>query len=299
MAIIIIQIKLAILMLTIYLFMIPNIITVLVFGLCFGSFITMASYRFGDKTLSIKQFLWQRSFCPKCHNQLKIRHLIPLFSWAFFKGSCGFCRQKISLRYPLIELITALTFLTIFLILGNKIDLRLILILSMSVTLLIMIITDLEHYFIPDITQIILAVLAIVYHIALPHPTTQNPYFLPHELPYYLLSAFAFYFFGIVLFYGSLLIIGKQGIGSDDLKFFAVAGLMLGLDNFITFMVLSGLIGTIFGSIWTKVLKDRTFPFAPALAIAFLISTLLKINYLEWLGMLLYLFEKYITKTSY
>lgn len=267
-----------------------NIVFIVIFGLCFGSFITMASYRFADENISLRDFIFRNSFCPSCNNQLKFKHLFPVFSWIFFKGKCGFCAEKISWRYPLIEIVTALLFLTIFLVLGAKVDTKLTLILLMAVVLMIMVVVDLEHYFIPDFTQIILAVLILIYHLLIPSK---------YGFLYYVLSAGGFLGFGLILHYGFFFLTKKRGIGEDDLKFFAVAGLMLGIDQMMIFMILNGVLGTVFGLIWIRLKKDDTFPFAPALAVAFLSCVLFKINYVEGLGMLLYLFEKYITKTAY
>lgn len=266
-----------------------NAIIILIFGLCFGSFVTMCSHRFATN-ISTRDFLFKRSFCPNCHQQLKIKNLIPIFSWIFQKGKCGFCQQKISIRYPAIEITCALIFLLIFLSLKGVVDAKLIVVLLMSVTLLIMVVTDLENYFIPNLTQITLAILAIIYHLVAPDK---------NGLFYYFYSSLAFYIAGIILYYGFWIATKRQGIGGDDLKFFAVAGLALGLDKFIIFMILNGLIGSIFGILWTKIFRDRTFPFAPALVVSFLICLLFKINYLEWFGALIYLFEKHITKTAY
>ena len=271
-----------------------NIIAVLIFGLCFGSFITMASYRLAlynfDETLSLKNLVLGKSFCPNCNNKLKIRHLLPILSWFFYKRKCGFCAQKISIRYPLIEIFTSCIFLLIFLALGKIIDIKLLLILLMSVVLIIMIVVDLEHYFIPDICQISLAILALIYHIIIVDG---------HNLSYYLLSSIGFFLSGIVLHYGFWFATNKNGIGEDDLKFFAIAGLMLGIDYILIFMIINGIFGTIFGVLWTRLKKDDTFPFAPALSVAFLLPILIQINYIEWLGTAIYFFEKYITRTAF
>ncbi len=275
-----------------------NLIAILLFGMCFGSFITMASYRLAynftsddsEQKISIKDLIFKGSFCPNCNNQLQIKHLFPIFSWLFYQGKCGFCATKISIRYPLIEIATAGLFLAIFLALGAKVDAKLILILLMAVTLMIMVVVDLENYFIPNISQIILAILALIYHLILPDK---------NGLSYYLLSAIGFFIAGITLHYGFWFVTKKQGIGEDDLKFFAIAGLMLGIDKLLIFMILNGVIGTFFGLIWMRLKKDDTFPMAPALAISFLAPILFKVNYIEWFGMLLYLFEKYITKTAF
>jgi prepilin signal peptidase PulO-like enzyme (type II secretory pathway) len=255
-----------------------DITAILLFGMCFGSFITMASYRlalinFSDN-ISIKYLIFERSFCPNCSNKLKAVQLLPIFSWLFYRAKCKFCLQKISIRYPLIEFFTAILFLTIFLALESKIDIKLIIILLMAVILIIMLVVDLEYYFIPDITQITLVALILVYHLLV---STK------HNLSYYLLSSIGFFIFSITLHYSFLFLTKKQGIGEDDLKFFAVAGFMLGIDQLILFMTLSGILGTVFGFFWIKLKKDNTFPFAPVLVVSFLIPTLFSVNYVGWL----------------
>jgi prepilin signal peptidase PulO-like enzyme (type II secretory pathway) len=160
----------------------------------------------------------------------------------------------------------------------------------MATTLLIMVIVDLENYFIPNATQISLAILAIIYHLNVPNK---------HSIPYYFYSSFIYFIAAVALYYSFWIATKKQGIGGDDLKFLAVAGLALGLDKFIIFMILSGLFGTIFGIIWTKIARDKTFPFAPALSLSFLLCLLFKIDYIKWFGTAFYLFEKYILKTAY
>jgi prepilin signal peptidase PulO-like enzyme (type II secretory pathway) len=61
---------------------------------------------------------------------------------------------------------------------------------------------------------------------------------------------------------------GIDGIGIDDFKFFLIAGFMLGVNNFLLFMFLSGIIGAIFGAIWQRIKNDETFPFAPAICLS-------------------------------
>jgi len=53
--------------------------------------------------------------CPNCKKQLKWKHLVPVFSWLFLRGKCGYCGQRISVHYLLLELVTGLSFLAVFL----------------------------------------------------------------------------------------------------------------------------------------------------------------------------------------
>ena len=77
-----------------------------IFGLCIGSFINVVVYRF-PKNLSIVK---PRSFCPKCKIKLTWKENIPLISWLIQRGSCINCNATISMRYPLVELLTAILF---------------------------------------------------------------------------------------------------------------------------------------------------------------------------------------------
>ena len=270
-------------------FLIDEIFIVII-GLCFGSFITMASYRFADEEMPTREFIVKNSFCPHCKNRLKIRHLFPVFSWLFSRGKCGFCQEKISIRYPLIEIFSAALFLGIYLALGSKIDLKLVLILLMAVTLIIMSVVDLESYFIPDFTQIFLGFLIVIYHLTIP----EN-----YKFDYYYYSGMLLLAIGLALHFGFFLITKKQGIGEDDIKFLFFAGFMLGAHQILIFMILSGVFGVIFGPVWKFLKKDDTFPFAPALSFAFLACITFKIDYIEFFGLLLYWFQKYILQTAY
>ena len=80
-------------------------------GLVFGSFLTALTYR-NERGLSVSK---GRSFCPKCKKQITARDNIPLLSYLLLKGKCRNCRKKISIRYPLIELSTAIAFVMVWL----------------------------------------------------------------------------------------------------------------------------------------------------------------------------------------
>lgn len=98
----------------------------IIIGLCLGSFITMLSYRLPRK-LSLSNP--PRSFCPNCHTLLKAKDLVPVFSWICAGGECCYCHAPISVRYPLIELATAILCAVAF----GTIGLRLSLILALAI----------------------------------------------------------------------------------------------------------------------------------------------------------------------
>ena len=77
-----------------------------IIGTCIGSFLNVIVYRLPNN-LSIVQ---PRSFCPNCKKKISWTENIPLISWLIQKGKCKNCKSFISLRYPLIELITGILF---------------------------------------------------------------------------------------------------------------------------------------------------------------------------------------------
>lgn len=237
---------------------------IILLGMIAGSFINMATYRLAVEDKSAKDLLLKPSFCPKCNHQLGILNLIPIFSYLFQSGKCSFCREKIPARYLIIEIISTISFVIIYFYLGQNFDLKLALILLAFMALLTMIITDLEHYFISNLNQIILFLITLAYHIFI-DSDNQN------SLIYYFLSAAFYLIFGLLLSSIFKYFFDKDGIGIDDIKFFSVAGFILGIHQFAIFMFLSGIIGIIFGLLWQKIKKDTMFPFAPALIFALIV----------------------------
>ena len=75
-----------------------------VLGAVFGSFLNCAAWRIAHG----ESFLRGHSHCPTCGHELGARDLVPVLSWAFQRGRCRYCGEKISVRYPLTELAFAL-----------------------------------------------------------------------------------------------------------------------------------------------------------------------------------------------
>ncbi|MEH1952810.1 prepilin peptidase [Nostoc sp.] len=94
------------------LFAIPASVMVFALGASIGSFLNVIVYRL-PAGLSI---LWPPSRCPKCLNQLKAYDNVPVFGWISLRGRCRYCKSKISVRYPVVEGVTGIIFLLIFLV---------------------------------------------------------------------------------------------------------------------------------------------------------------------------------------
>jgi len=246
-------------------------------GLAMGSFTSLFTYRLATK----QPLIFTRSKCPNCQVSLKAINLIPLISWFIQLGKCTKCHAKISIRYPLIEISFLAMFLLVYFILNKEINNKMILYLAISSMLFAMIIVDLEHYFIPDIMQYILTIfvgLLVVFN--------NDNFSLINSLA----NGFVYVIFGIGLWLFFYYAGGIEAIGIDDLKFFFIAGILLGLNNFIAFMMITGIIGAIFGLAWQKIKKDETFPFAPAICMSTLLclffGDLIKIS--QWIGKIIF-----------
>ncbi len=245
-------------------------------ALVMGSFASCASYRLGEE-----ESLLNRSKCIKCNVILGVRNLIPLFSWVFQGGKCSNCHAKISLRYPLIEIFFLIIFFALYFVLGQKLDMRYALICMIATTMIIISIIDIEKYFIPNSLQIVLAVfiLSLVFLDGGKSGLINN------------LGAAIFYCgFGALLYFLFYFTAHVEALGIDDIKFLAVAGLMLGMSKFLLFIFIVGIFGIVFGILWEKIAKDKTFPFAPALCAALLISFVIdeKFNIVDLIGSIMF-----------
>lgn len=225
----------------------------LIFGLVFGSFASLASYRlvYGGSLLT-------RSKCPKCRHILGIKDLLPIISYILQRGKCRYCRKVIAKRYPFIELTTALAFFVIGL--NTQVGMVQILLCLLSVCLIIIIATDFDSYFIPDIMQFAMAVIGVFY-----------AFFNHYQLLQVLLMPLFCYGIGMLLMKGFKLIMKKDGLGMGDVKFFGVAGVFLKVEALASFFFISGIAGIAIAIIWRMLGKGEEFPFGPALALSLFI----------------------------
>lgn len=91
---------------------------IFIVGLCIGSFLNVVILR----TVSEESIVFPASKCPKCQTPLKWYHNIPVLSYLFLRGKCAFCKEPISIQYPIIELLTGILFVALFIKICNPID---------------------------------------------------------------------------------------------------------------------------------------------------------------------------------
>jgi leader peptidase (prepilin peptidase)/N-methyltransferase len=225
-----------------------------IFGLVVGSFLGAYTFRY-SRGISV---LKGRSFCPKCKKNLAWYDNIPILSFLLLKGRCRECGKKISLRYPLIELATALGFVGVwFLSLKPVFLIFLILIFSLLVAIFVI---DLEQKIVPD--ELVFAGFGLtVFYLLLISPST-------------LFTSLAAGF-GAALF---LLLIHLatrgRGMGLGDVKFAVFAGTLLGWPMMPVWLFTAFLTGAFVGTILVlakKVSFGKQIAFGPFLVMSLII----------------------------
>ncbi len=128
-------------------------------GLCLGSFYNVVILR----SLSNESIVFPPSKCPKCGHKLYAWHNIPVLSYILLRGKCYFCKEKISIQYPIVELLTMVMFGLTFLKFG--ISLKTLFVLIWVSGLIIMTVTDLKEKVVDCNIAIIMGVLGILYNV--------------------------------------------------------------------------------------------------------------------------------------
>lgn len=214
-----------------------------------------------------------RSGCPNCNKILSFKDLIPLFSWMALRGKCRYCGTPIGVRYVLIELATMLGCLGVYSVWGFTVPAFIIM--AVVPVLMALFAIDAEHMILPNQLVLIgagLALILILYQ------------YLAYDPSYGFGRQALFKLAGMVVFGGIVWLLGwvtelvlkKEALGFGDVKFFAMAGLWLGLPYLPFFLILSGVLGVVLGIFYRIFVKKRLYPFGPALILALYTCLLLQ-----------------------
>ncbi len=234
-----------------------------VFGLVMGSFYSLVGFRLAN-SLSI---VFPGSFCDDCKKKLKWYHLIPIFSYIFLKGKCKYCGKKISVFYPVAELLCGTLFAVSFYSFGFSYELVIAILLSSL--FIITMITDLNYYIIPDQINIIFAILIFV--------TNIFRLGLKTSLIYLLYGLVMFGIMYLLMLLGNL-IFKEESLGGGDIKLLFVLGMVLPIVLSFVSIVIATLIAFPIALIIYLKNKDKAIPFGPFLVAGFLLTFLLKID---------------------
>ena len=233
----------------------PLIPVLAVFGLVFGSFTTALSYRL-PKHQSIAR---GRSKCAACGHELGPADLIPVASWVVHGGKCRYCRAKISARYPAIELMTMGLFVAAGMLVPDMN--HLLVLLAMSPIMVALAVPDLEHKRLPNALLFVLTALALLWR------GTGDGDVVTGSLT-------AVLAFAALQALDALVRKGfhRPGLGMGDAKLLALAGLALSVQGFLVFMLLAGILGSLWGALWRWRKGEGGFAFAPMVVMALWIS---------------------------
>jgi len=242
--------------------MIILFIMMFLYGISIGSFLNVCIYR-----MPLEQsVVFGSSYCPKCKQNIKFYDLIPLFSFIFLKGKCRFCDEKISIRYPIIELINGVLYILAFLKFGPSIEAIYYSLLS-SILLAIAVI-DFEHKIIPNELVIAAFVFGIIFNIL-------NGGFLNSVIGFFAASTFLYI----------IALISKGGMGGGDIKMMAAFGFCIGWQNILLSLFIGAIIGSfvaIYLLVSKKGNKKTQIPFGPFLASGIYISVYCGAELINW-----------------
>ncbi len=229
-----------------------------VLGLAIGSFLNVLIDR-----LPRNKSIVGRSRCDFCKKQLTAKDLIPVFSYLTLKGKCRYCRRKLSLQYPLIELLTGFIFVFSWLYLPVTDTILKIVYLGLISTLIVVFLADWKYHIIPDLIQVTLLIFCIV--ILYLQPASQPVFWLDH------LRSGVIVMLPILLIY---LVTKGKGMGFADVKLAFIIGFFLQLTAglyAIYFAFVSGAIYGIFLIILKKKKMKDSIAFGPFLALGFVL----------------------------
>ena len=255
-----------------------------VFGLAIGSFLNVVIYRLPlmlERTWRAQcaeitghparpegqpiSLMKPPSRCPSCSTQIRAIHNIPVLSYLALRGRCASCGAKIPLRYPLVELATAIVSGTVAWHFGFGWHAALALVFSWYLIVLTAI--DLDRQLLPDILTLPLLWIGLLASLC-PAAGTVSPRDA-------LIGAAAGYLVLWVVFQLFRLVTGKEGMGYGDFKLFAAIGAWLGWQMLPLVILLSSVVGAVTGitmMVFAGHGRDKPIPFGPYLAAAGVIA---------------------------
>jgi leader peptidase (prepilin peptidase) / N-methyltransferase len=247
-----------------------------VFGLCIGSFLNVVIHRLplmmdrgwrmdSAELLGVKieepaliTLSTPRSRCPSCSHQITWYENVPLLSYLKLGGKCSACKAPISMRYPAVEVATALLFAACGWRFGAQP--QVLLWCGLVATLVALALIDVDTQYLPDALTLPLLWAGIV---------SAGLGWLPIKLGASVGGAVAGYLSLWLVFHAYRLIRGKEGMGAGDFKLLAALGAWLGWQLIPSIILLSSAVGAVVGIalvVGKKHDRDVPIPFGPYLA---------------------------------
>ncbi len=230
-----------------------------VFGLLIGSFLNVCIYRIPKK----ENITTTRSHCLVCGNVIKWYDLVPVISFLLLRGKCRNCGAKLSIQYPIIELLNGSLYGLVFVTLG--LNIKSVLTMALVSALIVIAVIDWRTYEIPFGLNVFIAVLGFVNVLG----KLVNRDFtgvLDNLIGFVSVSGFLLFLYVVTK---------GRGIGGGDVKLMAAAGLFVGWKSIILAFVLGCIFGSIIHLIRMRLSKqDHVLAFGPYLSVGILIAAL-------------------------
>lgn len=226
-------------------------------GLVVGSFVNMAVWRVGHEESFFKE---KRSFCDYCKKKLNWYDNLPVLSWLIYRGKSRCCQKKLSLSYPIVEMLTAILFLLNYIFANGNIYFLIINFFILGL-LVFEIVFDFKYMMLPDATAIALIILALIRWIILGMPVD------------YLISVLVSGLFIFILH--KIKIKGQEAMGDGDILVAVFMGLFLGFPNIVVAFYLAFVVGAIVGGVLMlrkKIGRLSPIPFGPFLIFGTLVA---------------------------
>ena len=241
----------------------------ILFGLIIGSFLNVCIHRIPLK----KSLIHPPSSCPQCGENVRFYDNIPVISYLLLWGKCRSCHASISIRYPIVEMLTGIFAVITWMEFGPSPST--LIYFFFITTLLVITFIDIDHRIIPDIISLPCIPLGFAVSFVLPSINWIES------------------LLGIALGGGSLLAIawgyqlfrGKEGMGGGDIKLLGMIGAFIGWKGVLFTIMASSFTGTAVGIIMMlragKGMK-MALPFGPFLAIGAILYLFLGPQIISW-----------------
>lgn len=239
-------------------------------GLIFGSFFNVVGIRIPQK-----ESLLGRSHCPSCGKTLGWLELFPVFGYIVLGGRCKTCKTHISVKYPLIELITGLLFLFSYLILHENMVEYILMIVFISL-MVILTVCDIYYKIVPNI--ILICFLPVIFLLRM---------FSPVILWYNAIigAVVGFGFMYLIALYGKKRF-KQEALGGGDIKLYIIIGLVLGYEVVFFSVFFASLLGLFYSLIFKR--KTGYIPFVPFIFAGSLIAYYFGQNIIDWYISIIY-----------
>ena len=192
-------------------------IIVFILGSIWGSFSNVCIHRLPDN----KSVSRGRSYCPSCKKQIRWYDNIPIFSYVFLKAKCRDCSAKINVKYLLVELICALSFVWFFYLFG--LSLTTLLFFILSIFFIIIFFIDLKHFIIPNELTFPLMAIGLLKSF----DPNLNQYLFPNFLNSLIGGVAGYIIIWMIIFIYKRLR-NKEGMGLGDAKLLSAIGFWFG-----------------------------------------------------------------------